>query len=112
MFGDDLIIAPVIEPGVKEHWGVYLPEGTWVSLYDKTNNYAGPGKLNIPAAPGQIPVLYRRHSKWTELFLKVGEIANKALPLFKEKTAEANMVELIADSGNCDSESCDDVVHP
>ena len=41
MFGDDLLVAPVLEPGV-ENWNVYLPgPDNWVWLWDQLS---GPGR--------------------------------------------------------------------
>ena len=59
MFGDDLLVAPVLEPGVRE-LNVYLPEGAnWVDERDG-KEYAG-GKEYVIAAPlSSIPVLRKK----------------------------------------------------
>jgi len=52
-FGDDLVVAPVIEPNVTQRT-VYLPEGTW---FDFWTNEQHTGKQNItwnnPAQPAE-----------------------------------------------------------
>jgi len=62
-FGDDLLVAPVIEPKVTQR-SLYLPEGTW---FDFWTNEQRAGKQNVtwnsPVAPTQpkskIPVFVR-----------------------------------------------------
>jgi alpha-glucosidase (family GH31 glycosyl hydrolase) len=55
--GDDLLIAPVVEPGV-DHWSVYLPAGEWIHAWTG-EAVTGPGLVNCPAPVDEIPVYIR-----------------------------------------------------
>lgn len=70
LFGRDLLVAPVYESGAQE-WTVYLPEDEWVHLWSK-EEYKG-GDVTVKAPVGQIPVFYRKSSKYKELFEKIGQ---------------------------------------
>jgi alpha-glucosidase (family GH31 glycosyl hydrolase) len=62
--GDDLLVAPVTEPGV-ESWQSYLPVGEWVEAW--TGERFKGGQTVITASPlGQIPV-FSRASAWAGL---------------------------------------------
>lgn len=62
MFGDDLIVAPVLQPGIGPRRTVdvevWLPEGVW---YELTTNarYIGLGNYTVSAALDHIPVFVR-----------------------------------------------------
>ena len=56
--GRDLLVAPVLEPGCDRRT-VLLPEGDWVHLIDPASTYRGPGPVDIPVGPDDIPVLVR-----------------------------------------------------
>jgi len=66
-FGDDMFVAPVIEPGACIR-RVYLPEGDWIHLWSG-EPYSG-GEYDVYAPLGQCPVFYRRNSCFAELFRK------------------------------------------
>ncbi len=70
MFGDDLLVAPVLEPGVEE-WTVYLPvsEDQWIHLWGQLE--FSDGFVNIPAELGNPPVFFRKSSKWADLFYSI-----------------------------------------
>jgi alpha-glucosidase (family GH31 glycosyl hydrolase) len=55
--GDDLLVAPVVEPGVTE-WPVYLPAGTWQDFFTGEVHH-GPTKMRRAVPLSEIPV-YRR----------------------------------------------------
>ncbi|KAF0105565.1 MAG: glycosyl hydrolase 31, partial [Chloroflexi bacterium] len=59
-FGEDLLVAPVIEDGVED-WPVYLPEGIWRDFWTG-NILQGPveNKVNVPV--DRIPVYQRQGS--------------------------------------------------
>ena len=59
-FGEDLLVAPVIEEGVED-WPVYLPEGIWRDFWTG-NILQGPveNKVNVPV--DRIPVYQRQGS--------------------------------------------------
>lgn len=57
--GDDLLVAPVIRPGVSS-WPVYLPEGEWADLFTGERHH-GPAVVERPVPLDEIPV-YRRLS--------------------------------------------------
>ena len=52
--GEDLLVAPVVEPGTKE-CSVYLPRGEWVDPWTG-EEYVGPTVTTRPAPIDQIPV--------------------------------------------------------
>merc|ERR1712179_300537 len=69
MFGDDLLVAPVLEAGLTA-WTVYLPgPDTWVHLWGEAE-VTGPISVEVEAPLGKPPVFYRRDSPWTELFVR------------------------------------------
>jgi len=57
MLGDDLLVAPVVQPGARERV-VYLPRGDW-TLWWTGRVYSGPGEVTVPAPQDQIPVFVR-----------------------------------------------------
>ncbi|QFT87727.1 Alpha-xylosidase [Bacillus sp. THAF10] len=59
-FGDNLLVAPVIEEGGNER-SVYLPHGKWVGLFDK-KVYEGAQTIHQKAALLEIPVYQRNNS--------------------------------------------------
>ncbi len=64
MLGDDLLIAPVLEPG-QTSWPVYLPPGAWVDAW--TGATVSGGREVARAVPiDEIPV-YVRASAWPGL---------------------------------------------
>ncbi len=69
MYGDDLLVAPVTEPGI-DTWQVYLPgPETWVWLWDASEVvFVGPATVQVRSRMGETPVFYRRGSQWTNLF--------------------------------------------
>ena len=92
MLGDDVLVAPVLEPRV-DTWPVYLPgtldtvsqdelkhhqlypkltvQVTWVHLWTG-EEAAGGHTVTVPAPLGQPPVFYRKGSKWSQLFQDIG----------------------------------------
>ena len=54
LFGPDLLVAPVVEPGVTARQ-VYLPVGTWVDWYDGTV-LTGPGFVTAATPMDRIPL--------------------------------------------------------
>jgi alpha-glucosidase (family GH31 glycosyl hydrolase) len=56
-FGDHLLVAPVVEEN-RTNWPVYLPEGTWHSLWTGETQ-KGPKVLDYPAPKELIPVFVR-----------------------------------------------------
>merc|ERR1711934_604187 len=72
MFGDDLLVAPVLEPGLTA-WTMYLPgPETWVHLWGE-EELTGPISVEVEAPLGKPPVFYRRDSSWAELFVRIKE---------------------------------------
>ena len=66
LYGEDMLVAPVIEAGATER-RVYLPgEGAWRHLWSGQDH--APGWHDIAAPIGQPPVFYRPHSPFAPLF--------------------------------------------
>lgn len=62
MWGECILVAPVLEKGLKER-NVYLPEGKWYSFYkDDTNIYNGNALINFPLSLSRIPVFVKEGS--------------------------------------------------
>jgi sulfoquinovosidase len=67
LFGADLLVAPVIDAGVKR-WRTYLPAGAaWIHIWSGTE-YAGGADVEVVAPLGEPPVFYRKGSAHRELF--------------------------------------------
>lgn len=58
LLGDDLLVAPVVEPGV-ETWTTYLPAGKWTHLWTE-EELTGPDVVNMPAPVDHVPVFVRQ----------------------------------------------------
>lgn len=58
LYGPALLVAPVWETGARER-KVYLPEGEWESLWDRSKKYAGPVTITVRAELDSIPVFVR-----------------------------------------------------
>lgn len=69
MFGRDLMVAPVIQPGATT-WKLYLPSDTWEHLFDG-EVFQGPGWITVDAPIGRPPVFVRRESKWRDYLVEV-----------------------------------------
>ncbi|MCA9906525.1 MAG: glycoside hydrolase family 31 protein, partial [Anaerolineae bacterium] len=57
LFGRDLLVCPVVEADVTR-WPVYLPDGTWRSLWDGAA-YTGGQHVEVDAPLDRIPVFVR-----------------------------------------------------
>jgi len=57
MLGDDLLVAPVVEPGAAQ-WAVYLPAGEWVDVWSG-ERHVGRRLVTVDAPLQQIPVFAR-----------------------------------------------------
>ena len=73
MFGPDLLVAPVIEPG-RTQWQVYLPPDIWVHFWSG-EAYKGPREVTVDAPLGKPPVFFRAKSKWRKLFEAAAEVS-------------------------------------
>jgi alpha-glucosidase (family GH31 glycosyl hydrolase) len=70
MLGDDLLVAPVLEPGVRS-WDVYLPDGDWVDAF--TGLAVEGGQVVSRVVPiDELPV-YVRASAWRKLAVVFGQ---------------------------------------
>lgn len=65
MFGPDLLVAPVMEPGAQTR-SVWLPAGARWTLLHSGAVYEGGARYEVPAPLAEIPVFLRdgRHSEW------------------------------------------------
>ena len=68
LLGDDLLVAPVVEPG-KEMRELWLPEGTWQHLW--TGKQFSGGWTAVPAPLGFPPVFFKASSSFRDLFEKL-----------------------------------------
>jgi alpha-D-xyloside xylohydrolase len=57
LLGDDLLVAPVIEPGAVER-ELTMPVGRWIDWFDGTA-YDGGAPLVVPAPLGKLPLFLR-----------------------------------------------------
>lgn len=71
LFGEDMLIAPVIEPNATE-WEVHLPPDNWVHLWSGEEYTGGTYKISTPI--GYPPVFYKATSKFKDIFEKAGDI--------------------------------------
>ena len=71
LLGDDMLVAPVVEPGAQERT-LWLPEGDWVHLWSG-EHYAG-GEIGVAAPMGKPPVFYKAASPWKALFEQLGTL--------------------------------------
>ncbi|UJR20100.1 hypothetical protein I4U23_023234 [Adineta vaga] len=67
-FGNDLLIAPVVNSGVNT-WTVTIPDGQWIHIW--SNKTYEKNQYEIEAPLGQPPVFYRTTSEWTSLFKQI-----------------------------------------
>jgi alpha-glucosidase len=65
LYGGDLLVAPVVAPGVSA-WEAVLPAGEWVHLWSGQRFGAGPARITAPF--GQPPVFWREGSPHSALF--------------------------------------------
>ena len=72
MYGSDLLVAPVLLPGV-ETWTVYLPgaDTRWLHLWTE-DEFQGQTNITVSAPLGNPPVFYRENSPWRTLFRTIG----------------------------------------
>ncbi|MFQ5630033.1 MAG: TIM-barrel domain-containing protein, partial [bacterium] len=57
LFGDALLVHPVITPGAQTA-SVYLPAGDWID-YHRGDFYAGPGTITVPVTLEDIPIFVK-----------------------------------------------------
>lgn len=57
LFGRDLLVCPVVEPGLST-WPVYVPDGGWYDLWTG-ERFEGGQIVNMPTALDRMPVLVR-----------------------------------------------------
>lgn len=57
LFGDDLLVAPVVKDG-EDKWEVYLPQGTWYNFWTDRRE-TGPERVTAHAPLDRIPVFVR-----------------------------------------------------
>jgi alpha-D-xyloside xylohydrolase len=78
MFGPDLLVAPVVQPGVRARV-VYLPDGAqWTHLHDGST-FAGGQDVTVEAPLDVIPVFARDHSH-SELRGRIGAVRDQGDP--------------------------------
>ena len=66
MFGADILFAPIMEKGQVER-EVYLPEGEWVSVIDKSI-YQGKQWLTVHAELNQYIAFVKKDSEVLKVF--------------------------------------------
>jgi len=65
MLGQDILFAPVIEPGINK-WRIYLPDDVWIHLWSGKEFECGWNTVKAPI--GEPPVFYRKNSPFKTLF--------------------------------------------
>ena len=58
MFGDDIMVAPVLEQGHRER-NVYFPHGTWIDQHGK--QFTGPSVAKVLAPLEELPYFKRKY---------------------------------------------------
>ncbi len=76
LLGNELLVAPVVEPGITTR-RVWLPAGAWFSFWDDTR-YDGPGYVEVPAPIEHIPILVRGGSVLPLIANPIVSLANVA----------------------------------
>lgn len=71
LFGQDLLVAPVLEKGKKERT-VYFPKGRWVHLWTE-RIYEAHTWSTVHAPIGYPPVFYRKDTPFFDLFKKISQ---------------------------------------
>ncbi|MFV3126554.1 alpha-glucosidase [Niveispirillum sp. KHB5.9] len=73
LYGADLLVAPVIQPGV-DRWTTYLPKGAdWVEVWTGAT-HAGGREVTVDAPLGKPPLFYRAGSDWAGLFAGIARV--------------------------------------
>jgi alpha-glucosidase len=57
LFGDDLLVAPVLKDG-ESTWSVYLPRGDWYDFWTD-RRYTGPKYVTVDAPLDRVPIFVR-----------------------------------------------------
>jgi alpha-glucosidase (family GH31 glycosyl hydrolase) len=60
MLGDDLLVAPVLEPG-STSWPVLVPDGEWEDAWTG-EVVTGPATIDVDTPIDRIPVFFRAES--------------------------------------------------
>ena len=68
MLGDDLLVAPVVQPG-RDDRGLWLPQGSWRHLW--SGEVFSGGRVTVSAPLGCPPVFYKLSSPFCDLFEKL-----------------------------------------
>jgi sulfoquinovosidase len=58
LLGQDLLVAPVLEPGSTQR-RVVIPPGHWTSLFDHHQSFSGPAEVTVTVTADDIPVFVR-----------------------------------------------------
>ena len=66
LYGPDLLVAPVLQPGAAE-WTTYLPSADWMHVWSG-QTFKGGAEATVPAPLGQPPVFVRAGSPHRALF--------------------------------------------
>ena len=79
MLGDELIIAPVVEPAATQR-SVFLPPGCWIEVFSQTvYNISSARHITVAISADHIPVFALQHSQAYQLLTDVIR-ANPATP--------------------------------
>lgn len=74
LYGPDLLVAPVIQPGA-ESWTPYLPAGTdWVEVWTGAV-HAGGQEVTVASPLGKPPLFFRQGSAWAGLFRQIADVS-------------------------------------
>jgi hypothetical protein len=79
LFGEHLLVAPVLEPGCTRR-RVVLPEGRWADLFQPGRSFAGPAVIEVEVGPDDIPVFARSGAVLALLPDSIGSLSPYAPP--------------------------------
>jgi alpha-glucosidase (family GH31 glycosyl hydrolase) len=96
MFGDALLVVPVMEEG-KSAWKVFLPEGEWRDLWTGAL-FKGNQEFAVPVPKERIPVYQRRGSI---VPLNLGETLELCSPVGNSPVEIKNLAALVYPGEAC-----------
>jgi len=109
MFGEALLIAPVVEKGVKKR-NVYLPKGEWLDYNNPSVNYTGDTTIEYPVTLETIPMFVKAGAiiPKSPIMPYIGALKNAPIILEIFPSDKMNQFELYEDDGETNNYKNDD----